>query len=234
MELGSFRVGIQQVVLPDHCTDLIFDIGNTPFKNFGSTRSKIIGVMTHAKGSVLVPGNKLLGIRFKPYGASAVFGIQADELMDQSIDISLIRKNEFNIRDQLIEFDETLKQVELLNEFFLSKIKIFHPIHKPTERAVHLISKSGGSISVSTLAETLGLTRRHLSRSFATNVGLSPKEFLRIERFRAVLKVIDSAKTQPDWSNLALEYGFYDQAHFVGEFSRIMGTSPHRYWKKSA
>lgn len=103
-----------------------------------------------------------------------------------------------------------------------------------TKKAVSIVARSGGSVSVATLAETLGLTRRHLSRSFVEHIGFGPKEFLRIERFHAIIKVIDSAHSQPNWSAFALEYGFYDQAHFVGEFTRIMGTPPQRYWKKSA
>ena len=234
MEVPTTVLAFPQMVIPDHCMDLIFDLGQSTFESFGKAGSKIIGVMTTAMGSVVKPGNKLLGIRFKPFGASAVFGISAGDLMDQSVNVSDLCRDEYNIRDRLLSFDNSSSQIQFLNSFFISRQRFFRPIHLATTKAVSIVARSGGSVSVATLADTLGLTRRHLARSFVEHIGLSPKEFLRIERFRAIIKVIDSAISQPDWCSLALEYGFYDQAHFVSDFSRIMGTPPHRYWKKSA
>ncbi len=108
MEVPTTALAFQQMVIPDHCTDLIFDLGLIPFGSFSRAGSKIIGVMTTARGSIVVPGNKLLGIRFKPFGASAVFGISAGELMDQAVDVSELSRNEFDIRDQLLSLNTSI------------------------------------------------------------------------------------------------------------------------------
>jgi len=41
--------------------------------------------------------------------------------------------------------------------------------------------------------------------------------------------VIDSAQS-PDWAKLALELGYYDQAHFIKDFKNIMGVTPKEHY----
>ena len=90
------------------------------------------------------------------------------------------------------------------------------------------IEATGGELRIEDLCSDIGISRQHLGREFARHVGLSPKSLSRILRFRRVTGRIRRA-TGLNWADLAVELGYYDQAHLIAEFSRFSGISPRRY-----
>jgi AraC-like DNA-binding protein len=68
-------------------------------------------------------------------------------------------------------------------------------------------------------------TRRYLARAFARHVGVPPKMFARVARVRKVLAKARVA-SKIDWTALALDAGYYDQAHLAGEVREITGRTP--------
>jgi AraC-like DNA-binding protein len=103
--------------------------------------------------------------------------------------------------------------------------------------AVAAIESSGGALRVESLADTLGVSRQHLSAQFREQVGLSPKLFARITRFRRA-SAAARATAQPtspaagagpcplDWADLALACGYFDQSHLIRDFHDFAGASP--------
>ena len=75
---------------------------------------------------------------------------------------------------------------------------------------------------VAGVADTLGVSERHLRNRFAAAVGVSPKHYARIQRVRRVLTDMGSTS----WARLAAQTGFYDQSHLGREFRQLMGVSP--------
>jgi AraC-like DNA-binding protein len=65
---------------------------------------------------------------------------------------------------------------------------------------------------------------------FDCRVGVTPKLASRILRFRKSLNSA-YASTDPDWSDLATECGYYDQAHFIHEFQQFAGMTPSQYYR---
>ena len=82
------------------------------------------------------------------------------------------------------------------------------------------------------LAPALGVTRQHLARAFARHVGVPPKMFARVARVRRALATARVA-TSVDWAALALDVGYYDQAHLAGEVRELTGRTPSE-WLASA
>jgi AraC-like DNA-binding protein len=101
-------------------------------------------------------------------------------------------------------------------------------------RAVAEMEAKGGALRVESLADTLGVSRQYLAAQFRDHVGLSPKLFARICRFRsargAALAAADatagSAPPGHDWAALALDSGYFDQSHLIRDFRDFTGTSP--------
>ncbi|SFO52313.1 Helix-turn-helix domain-containing protein [Chitinophaga sp. YR627] len=93
---------------------------------------------------------------------------------------------------------------------------------------------SGGQVSVDALAEEMHVSNRTLERIFKKNVGIPPKEFLRIVRFQEVLKRLQheaekNALTRVPGESLlriAFELGYYDHAHLTNEFKKYAGILP--------
>jgi AraC-like DNA-binding protein len=84
---------------------------------------------------------------------------------------------------------------------------------------------------IARVAEEAGLSRGHFTRLFQQEVGLTPKQFARVRRFCRVLEHIPTAQTEQrvNWAQLALDCGYYDQAHLIDEFHTFAGVSPSAY-----
>jgi AraC-like DNA-binding protein len=80
-----------------------------------------------------------------------------------------------------------------------------------------------------TLAEVgraLGVSPAHLVRSFTATFGIAPHQYLVARRVDAARwRLLDG---QPI-ARVAVDVGFYDQAHFTRQFKRHVGTPPGRY-----
>jgi AraC-like DNA-binding protein len=44
----------------------------------------------------------------------------------------------------------------------------------------------------------------------------------------------DTAASPPRWTELALDLGYYDHAHFIRDFRRVVGRSPAAYAAEAA
>ncbi|TDC07012.1 AraC family transcriptional regulator [Nonomuraea longispora] len=83
--------------------------------------------------------------------------------------------------------------------------------------------ESGGGLSVSSLAESLGWSHRHLVARFHDQIGLTPKTAARVIRFGRAARLLRSGCSI---AQVAAECGFYDQAHMNREFRVLGGTTP--------
>jgi AraC-like DNA-binding protein len=78
---------------------------------------------------------------------------------------------------------------------------------------------------VGAIALELGVSERHLRRVFRDSLGVSPKTFARLGRFRTAVRLARQAG-HPDWASIAASSGYYDQAHLIAEFRTIAGVTP--------
>ncbi|WP_239339569.1 AraC family transcriptional regulator [Frankia sp. CiP3] len=86
-------------------------------------------------------------------------------------------------------------------------------------------SDSGAPATVSEVARQVGVSERQLRNLFAATVGIPPKQFVRLNRIRAVL---DRTGCQP-WARLASDAGYYDQSHMPADFHQIMRVTPSQF-----
>jgi AraC-like DNA-binding protein len=86
-----------------------------------------------------------------------------------------------------------------------------------------------GTVAVLDMAQELGCSTRQLEKLFRHGVGLTPKEFTTVLRVRGVVDALQSAGGPQPLAQLALEYGFYDQAHFINVFRKMVQRSPGKF-----
>lgn len=84
----------------------------------------------------------------------------------------------------------------------------------------------GENVSLDMLARESGLSAFHLCRVFRRAIGLSPHSYQILVRVRFAKTLL--AEELPI-SQVAVEAGFYDQAHLTKHFKRIFGVTPGRY-----
>ena len=83
-------------------------------------------------------------------------------------------------------------------------------------------------LSVSAVVERTGWSQRRFIEVFRDEVGLTPKLFCRVVRFQQVVQKIHRQR-QVDWAGVAVDCGYYDQAHFIHDFQAFSGFSPTTY-----
>lgn len=99
-------------------------------------------------------------------------------------------------------------------------------------RLADAIADSGGRMSVKELVARTGVGERRMERMFDKYVGVSPKVFSRIVRFRGVVRSIEAADSF-GLLDTALSFGYYDQSHMIHEFNEFAGTSPLGYFDQT-
>lgn len=190
-----------------------------------------VGTMTRALAMEGADPTAWVGVRFWPGRALPFLGIPASELTDLRVDIGHVWQE----RDAVLEPLRSHDIGALLAAFrrlLEDRLRDSLPVDRTVEEAVRAILRSGGNLSIASLAPALGVTRQHLARRFAMYVGVPPKMFARVARVRrAIAKARVAAHV--DWAALALEAGYYDQSHLAGEIRELTGRSPSE-WLASA
>jgi methylphosphotriester-DNA--protein-cysteine methyltransferase len=94
--------------------------------------------------------------------------------------------------------------------------------------AIAEIARQHGAVPIRGLSDAIGVSQNHLSTQFKRIAGVPPKQLARSYRFAHILRSVDLEKTV-DWTEIAHEARFYDQAHFNKDFAAFTGFSPTRY-----
>ncbi|VVP82718.1 HTH-type transcriptional activator RhaR [Pseudomonas fluorescens] len=87
-----------------------------------------------------------------------------------------------------------------------------------------ILERLGDSLEVTELAQACALSRSHFSRAFKCSTGLSPQDWIRQQRIALAKQLIQY--TNLSLTQISLECGFCDQAHFCHIFTRSEGINP--------
>lgn len=170
-----------------------------------------------------------IGIRFKPTGAYPFFGFPVSELKDQIIDMDLIwGRHIHGVREHLLETPTLSGKFKVLEELLLSKLSDRVDGIKLVQAAVAEISRPDSDKTIKTLSEDISISQKHLISQFKKLVGVAPKSLARIVRFNAVLYSIDPSRP-PNWTDIAHQCHYFDQAHFNKDFTAFAGLNPTSY-----
>lgn len=223
-------------VLPDGCLDIVFELGRGGSAARGAKQEVVaaaVGTMTRA---LLVPptaGSSFVGVRFRPGRAVPFLGVPAAELTDLSVGLGELWRDHERLTDDLSDAPSVRDQLDALDRCLLSRRPAAFAPPQHVDAAVSLILRARGAVSIDRLGRELGVSRQHLTRRFTEWVGVGPKLFARVARFQYVFRRATSS-ADPDWSALALDAGYFDQAHFVGEFRAMTGLAPERFFHERA
>ena len=69
------------------------------------------------------------------------------------------------------------------------------------------------------MTDTIGLSAKRFIEQFEREVGVTPKRYCRIRRFQRAL-TLSHHDRRVDWTRVAMDCGYFDQAHFIHDFNR--------------
>jgi AraC-like DNA-binding protein len=206
-------------VFPDGCSDIIFE---QPARDYGGLA--IVGTMTHAQ-AFDIPGRHLtFGVRFRPGMAARLLRVPGSVAVDQAIPLADAWKAAA-VRDLLEQLVSSGSSHDAIARFEAS-LADPAPLD-PVEKSLAWLAECGGQISMDALADAASLSPRQFRRMCLERTGLSPKHLARVMRFRQAAKY--ASGQHPDWADVAVASGYYDQAHLINEFKELAGVSPAQF-----
>ncbi|MGH9804197.1 MAG: AraC family transcriptional regulator [Candidatus Acidiferrales bacterium] len=221
-----------QRVLPDGCPELIFNFGD-PFQrcleNGGMERQGRALVSGQLEGAIRVRPSgtiRLLGLRFRPGGAHGFLGFPLEGLTNCVVELeAAVGRRARPLVDEILNSRNRTQARDVL-EKTLMEVRSGPPeAERRVEAAVIAILAARGVVSLSRLADGMGISGRQLSRQFRRVVGLGPKQFCRIIRFQQVFKLVKRGRPV-SWAEVAAECGYYDQSHLINDFKEFSGETP--------
>lgn len=218
-------------MLPDGCLDIIFNLGAQPHPEHGPGHGMAaftVGAMTDPVTFRLAGRVDIIGVRFRPGGAAALFQLSARELTDRVVDLEDTWSRGDEVLDRLRHSEGMAQRLSVLEETLLESIGQAQTPPRIVTLASELIEAGGGRISVTELEGAVGISRRHLHRLFGDWVGLGPKVACRIARFQRAAARLRSAG-DGGWARIAHECGYHDQAHLIRDFREFAGLTPGEY-----
>jgi AraC-like DNA-binding protein len=208
-------------VLPDGCTALCLNLGED-FRslNFGAQVKHegiyLIGAAQRLDEQVLQGEVNLLCIQFRPgafthfYRVGEMAGF-ANQVQEFEPGLSP------DIRKTIRHF------VPYLDRFFLDRLEM--PRFSILD-VVNGIEQCNGQVRIGELTKRYFITERQLERHFYRHLGISPKEFINLTRFRHTLLTVQSNERGRSLSEVAWDCGYFDHAHLTNDFKRYLGTAP--------
>jgi AraC-like DNA-binding protein len=207
-------------VLPDNCVDILWqDDGGSAFA---------VGMMSAA---IVVPAGcpvRTVAVRFKPGAAGPFLGMPLHPLTDTRAGLPDLwgRAPAAQLDDALWSTDRTDAQRLRRIEQALLRRLAHAAAPSLALRAVAAIEGAAGALRVDALADDLGVSRQHLALQFRQQVGITPKLFARICRFRRALALLRRGDAGCDLAALAADCGYFDQSHLIRDFRDFAASTP--------
>ncbi|RHX81427.1 helix-turn-helix domain-containing protein [Leptospira yasudae] len=189
-----------------------------------SSNGHIVG--NHLSNFKIAPSGRVgfFNVRLFPGAFSSLFRIPAKEVNSHLSDLEIPGTSEYSDFIKRIRDARTFENRVRISDQYFSKLLNTHKSNDAfVNEAVLRIFHAKGKIKISELSKHLGLVKKTLERKFQERIGYNPKEFARVVRFQNAAWMRSEDRSLSD---LALEAGFYDQAHFTKEFVAFSGYSP--------
>lgn len=228
---GSSNVNM----LPDGTTSIIFNLGS-PFTISGSDVDNMqlsdkLLIGTHNK-SYLIKENKethIIGVKFKQGGAYHLFKFPMIQFSNKVVNLYDILNGESEqLRDMLIKAESAEEVKKVLDYYLFIRVDMLNGASEVVDFVIKKVKANGSPTSIKEICQAANVSNKHLITLFKEKVGLSPKLIHRINKFTKVIELIQK-KREVNWTEIAYECNYYDQAHLINEFKNFSGLSPKNY-----
>jgi AraC-like DNA-binding protein len=200
---------------PEGCCNLLF---------VSTTERRFIlfaGPSTIVREITVQPGTVFFGIRIKP-GCSEWLN-PADPLSckDQSIFISPAEITQWQ-QNLLNSISFEFEDISIPdNALIIMKQQIAFAVDLHVAKSIQLIIDNAGSMTAKEVASQVCISPRQLERKFLKATGITMKQFSQLRRLRKA--IVDLCVIQRSKTEMIIDRGYADPAHFYKSFRNISG-----------
>jgi len=236
----SGEAGVAIKVFPSGLPGIVFqhDNGYSPLENITtpSHTARVptaflygpgteASIMNYKKGSYAS-----IQVIFKPPALSTLLGLNASALTNGFAELNEFSNEDLNL--QLMEASNEQKQIVLLTNFLLAKLKQMPSRDALVEESLRLIHQNIASIAVKDLLNHLAISERQFERRFSQTVGITPQAYIRVKRFNEALRLM-KARQYARLTDIAYALHFHDQSHFIRDIKALSGLTPKTISQKA-
>lgn len=173
-----------------------------------------------------------LGVNFDPGGVYPFLAPPVSELQNAHVALDALwgAQASQELGERLTAARTDVERVQVVEQVLLRRLIRPRERHPAVVSALRAFSFAEGRTitRIAEVADEIGLSPGRLTRLFREEVGLTPKQHVRVQRFQSVLRRIRTGRNT-HWARLAVECGYYDQAHLINEFQALAGVNPSAY-----
>ena len=211
--------------VPDASIDLLFNIGEKKVSTY------ISGTVFGVKKWELGANDNCFGVRFMPGRGILPKELTMEMIVDDDVEID---GNIFgnNLTEKIALAKNMTERINIFKKAYEDiyfKKKSYYDKEKINEYLVNRISRTKGMITMGQLEDETNYSACYLRRVFKSYHGISPKQFAQYIRFQNLLTQAD--KNDVRYEQVALDCGYYDEAHMMKEFKKYAGVTLEQYKK---
>jgi len=248
---------LKERLLPQAQAAMILNLREEPiaiYEDNGAARSFGTSVLSGARSNCFTidcnQQERVVGVQFAPGGAFPFFRMPMSELEDASFDMRDLWGEEAGwVRERVLAAPTPRAMLEVLARCLEERLGMavcdasskagagmfsrtvpgtFASLHPAVLYIAGELGICDGPGRVHRVTEKIGMSQRRVAQLFHEQVGVSPKTFHRVRRFQHTLTRLRGVR-KVNWAALALECGYYDQAHLSHDFRQIAGMTPSAY-----
>ncbi|WP_267220690.1 helix-turn-helix domain-containing protein [Dyella silvae] len=168
---------------------------------------------------------RVMGVVFRPGGAHAFTGEHHEVLVTQDIGLEdLFGSSAHQLRERLLNTPSAQVRLDVLEQWLLAHMRM-PQLAPEVLYALGEIGRQPQVARIGALVRDTGLSEYRFGRLFRRQVGMGTKRYARLMRFRGVVDAVYRCAAV-DWSGVAVDGGYGDQAHLVHEFREFAGMTP--------
>jgi len=233
---GAARAHEFERILPDGSVEVVINLEEDRFRVYDrhshALEQTVRGVLVSGPRSeyfVIDTAQQLstMGIHFKPGGSFPFLGLPTTEVQNRQVALhDLWGDAAADMRGEIVEAATVDEKFAVVERWLLRRAARLER-HPAVAYALKEF-RPGQGRSVTEVTARIGLTPKRFIQLFQREVGLTPKLFCRVRRFQKVLHAI-GVGDRIEWADLAIDCGYFDQAHFIHDFRAFSGLNPSTY-----
>lgn len=200
----------------------------------GESFSSFVAGLTDTYTHVASEGSAYsLQVNFTPLGAHLFFGVPMHLLANRVVAPGEV-DNALGERfvEELYEAPSWAQRFAFLDQLILKRLTLTQDC--PVDIVAwswRQLRDSHGKVAIGVLADEAGCSSKHFIAQFREQLGLAPKTLGRMLRFEHATDLVER-DSLPDWSAIARDCGYYDQAHLIKDFRQFAGVTPSEYRRR--
>ncbi|MBR6076850.1 MAG: helix-turn-helix domain-containing protein [Paludibacteraceae bacterium] len=220
-----------QRIVPNGEMGICFYRGNeVTYDGIGPIRSCLSGQSVSYQDIVSDGRIDIVGAHFTTLGAALFFNAPLHSLFGAPTPLRVLGDKELDrLEEQIMEAGGYDLCFDLMDRFFLGRIgrTDIDPLNlRRLQRAIAYGQRHTAEARIDDIASEACLSQRHFNRLFTETAGLSPKEYLRLLRYRKALADLKSNRGSATMSEIAWRNGYCDLSHMSADFRKISGYTP--------